>query len=49
MWSCPVCGKANRESLLCTRCGFDESLYYKKYRTFEAVEGNEEADFIYGF
>ncbi len=43
MWICPVCGKDNGEGLLCERCGFDESLHYKKYRTLAEVDAGREA------
>ena len=47
MWICPVCKNANGEGLLCEKCGFDESLHYKKYRTLAEVEGSGEAAHIY--
>lgn len=32
-WICPVCGTDNKEELICSRCQFDETRNYIRYRT----------------
>ncbi len=42
MKKCPICNKAiDNKELVCRECGYDESLDYEKYPSFQLLKGHE--------